>query len=574
MSSFSTVSILLCAICIFAASPLSLIAIFDTGALADKGVPDGGVQCLPPSPWQDGDVVSNLQTMLSVRRPGSALGHGTAVESHRSKDADSQAGIGGQLAKTRSVRLSQPARGVTHISSQDVRPWLIPFRGLRLAVAAGLSKASIRTTWLTPFTVVSVVIAITMLMVIAVSTAFLAIRMCDTSEEHGGKRKHVPAARSAAQSLAPPSQLFDLGRRLKDPGAKGDVDPENTGHEGPSTDTLTDDTLEAFETSSVLSAASSSGSSTSVLREDDPSCATVLWAFLVHLPILVLLSLAIFCTWFAQQLMVLPFRLCGGRPLVYVLHLFAPFMLCLMLSYVSIMHGESCYGRETQAFNTFDDFLQKLTASRRKNIKRNCAAGMKELHSCGIEVSFFPAGSWRLTPELCALMWHQNARCGERAYGYADIANCWKPVPSAFMFFGGMLVLLALPCDIQLFRTRSQELVSLNTRVHIGNVYLNPNYATVEAYAQKGIYQWATMDIMQEGIRLRASIVNFLPCMRSAKKALGLRSLGLADSLDASVSWSRSPRQDEPKKRTTSPSVPMGRKRAARKRAAMPSESS
>lgn len=144
------------------------------------------------------------------------------------------------------------------------------------------------------------------------------------------------------------------------------------------------------------------------------------------------------------------------------------------------------------------------------------------------------------------------------------------------MYAGELFLLFAFPCDIQIFRLPDGKMVSINTRVHVGNIYFNPNYACLEEYSQLGIYIWSHWHILHEAIRLRCNVVNFMASMRAAKKAIGCRSLGLASMVGACCSPTNTPQEKsmeesslgDDSKKPAAREACTGGKRAARKKAA------
>lgn len=307
----------------------------------------------------------------------------------------------------------------------------------------------------------------------------------------------------------------------------------------------------------------------------------VAFAIACYLPVQLLISVMYVLAFMLQQLMVLPFRACGGRPLVIVLDLFSPIMSCLTFAFVSTNHGENCYGRVVETFRTPNDFLKSCSAIKRKNIRRNQGAAAKKLEENNTEVTYFPAGTWQLTYEIRALIWHQCQRHAERAHSYADVINCFQPVCAKGMFIGELFLLLSFPCDIQLFRAPDKKLVSLNTRCHVGNAYFNPNYACLEEYSQMGIFAWSHWHAINESIRLSAAVVNFMPSMRAAKFSIGLRPLPLGTLISACLTCTAEPREAMMEEqgagtsaKTLSREPLAGGRRSARKIAALVSQSS
>lgn len=310
-------------------------------------------------------------------------------------------------------------------------------------------------------------------------------------------------------------------------------------------------------------------------RDENPGLCQIIFSFALYLPLQVFAITSFGIVVLLHQLLILPFRIRGGRPLTQLLKFFGPLMSCLVYTFIAINFGEPCYGRDMDTLVSHDDFLKTCSASKRKNIRRNYKAATKELQKREIQATLYPAGTWRITYEILSLVWHQCNRHTERAYGFADITHCWRPVSSPMVLIGELLFLLVFPCDIQLFRTKDGKLVSLNSRVHIGNVYMNPNYAAREDHSQIGIYCSVNWDIVQEAIRLRATVLNVMPSMRAAKKALGLRSLPFFDTLLASLTFTNEPQESMNEERATTQTVsqrnPKGGKRAARKKAAVQS---
>lgn len=311
------------------------------------------------------------------------------------------------------------------------------------------------------------------------------------------------------------------------------------------------------------------------LVRDRPSCCTVLYAFTVWAVYQFIVSITFIFTWIVQQLVVLFLRPCGGRSLTFVLRLWAPLMSSLCAWFVTTNTCEPCYGAEIGDVESFDDFLQHRSASRRKNIRRNLKAAEADFQRLGIEVSYHPAGTWRLTSEMRTVIWEQCRRHDAKAYGYSDILNCGKPVSPRIMYLGEIFLILAFPCDIQVFRCQG-AVISINTQVRVGDTYWNPNYATVEEYSRCGIYAWSSRYQLSEAIRLRLRTLNVMPSMRSAKGALGLRALSRCALLRAAWSCARrAPRevstQEQMSDADRSPQPAQqgkGGKRAARKKAA------
>lgn len=308
------------------------------------------------------------------------------------------------------------------------------------------------------------------------------------------------------------------------------------------------------------------------LRREKPRCCTILFAFTFWAVWQLIVTVTFLLVWVVQQTVVLLPRCCGGAVLTFVLRITAPLMSVLTCSFVTTNTCEPCYGAEVGQIESFDDFLQRLSASRRKNIRRNLKKADEELQRHGIQVSYHVAGTWRLTAEHRGVIWEQCKRHDARGYGYSDILNCGKPVPPRIMYMGEIVLILAFPCDIQVFRDRNGAMVSLNTQVRIGSTLWNPNYATVEEYSRVGIYPVSSRYQLKEAIRLRLRILNVMPSMRSAKGALGLRPLRRC-SIFCAV-WRCGCRREPRPEVTESPVVdeeprqPQGGKRAARKKAA------
>lgn len=327
----------------------------------------------------------------------------------------------------------------------------------------------------------------------------------------------------------------------------------------------------------------STGSMISIVRERT-TCRRVLFTIFVWFFFQLGVTVSFLVIFTLQQLLLLPCRPCRGRPLAFMQRLTAPILACLAYTFVTTNTCESCYGANVNELQSFDAFLQKsCSASRRKNIKRNLKAADEEMRRQGIEVSNHSAGTWRISRELRNVIWDQCRRHEARAFGYSDILNCSQPTPSLIMYVGELVLMLAFPSDIQLFRSSDGTLISLNTTVHIGNTLWNPNYATTEQFSRCGIYPWTSRYQLKEAIRLRCEMLNVMPSMRSAKGRLGLRELPRGRLLRAS--WAgglcccsrREPRPatvEEPIElppadiADEAPRVPKGRKRAARKRVA------
>jgi hypothetical protein len=251
---------------------------------------------------------------------------------------------------------------------------------------------------------------------------------------------------------------------------------------------------------------------------EGPSYGTIVFSFLCFAPFQLVSSLFYWSIFICQQIILLPFRVCGGAPLAFMLRLWGPLMASVTFPYCANNYGQSCFGREVGEFESIDDFLETVSASKRKNIRRNQRAAQKEMDKHGIVVTMHPAGTWRFTTEFFALIGHQGSRHQEKFHGYPNVVHCNQPVSPFLVMFTEFLFILVFACDLQVFRTKEGKLISFNTRVHVGNCYFNPNYGCYEEYSKYGIYAWTNWDTMAEAIRLRATVANFMPSMKEAKK--------------------------------------------------------
>lgn len=251
-------------------------------------------------------------------------------------------------------------------------------------------------------------------------------------------------------------------------------------------------------------------------------------------------------------------------------------MASVTFPYCANNYGQSCFGREVGEFESMDDFLETVSASKRKNIRRNQRAAQKEMDKHGIVVTMHPAGTWRFTTEFFALIGHQGSRHQEKFHGYPNVVHCNQPVSPFLVMFTEFLFILVFACDLQVFRTKEGKLISFNTRVHVGNCYFNPNYGCYEEYSKYGIYAWTNWDTMAEAIRLRATVANFMPSMKEAKNKLGLRKLrflaiqAACFSLTSAVALKKPTKEQEQaaSEEAAKGKEPKGGKRAARKKAA------
>mmetsp|Transcript_39744 Transcript_39744/g.84972 ORF Transcript_39744/g.84972 Transcript_39744/m.84972 type:complete len:650 (+) Transcript_39744:2521-4470(+) len=305
-----------------------------------------------------------------------------------------------------------------------------------------------------------------------------------------------------------------------------------------------------------------------------PSCKRVLFAWLVFVPYMLILSILFFAFLIVQQVIALPFRLCGGRPLTFVLRLTGPILGSLCCLFVSVNSGEPCYGRDLRRFRTIDDFLLANSASRRKNIKRNLKKATETLRAKGIQASYHQAGTWSITREMRELLWEQCKGHFAPIYGYPAIVSCYKPMPPWMVYYVELILFLAFANDIQLFHDRNNRLVCMNTRVLIGTMYVNPSYASHPDHGRDGLYSFSNRHMVREALRLRADILNVLPSMRSAKGQLGLRPLNNRAICCCSMNpFHRTPvspnieADEEPAAPHVPPPVALGGKRAARKAA-------
>jgi len=264
---------------------------------------------------------------------------------------------------------------------------------------------------------------------------------------------------------------------------------------------------------------------------------------------MIITSIAFFAALVVQQSLALPFRICAGLPLTFVLRVTAPVVSVLCCLFLMVNSGEPCYGRDLSRFDSMDDFLQACSASKRKNIKRNLKKAQDTLRTKGIQASYHLAGTWRCTREIRTLLWdqckgHDGFTCGSPA-----IVTGNRPVPPAFVYFVEMVFFAAFPNDIQILRDREGRLISINTRTHIRNMYCNPTYACRHEHAKDGIYSYSNRHSLTESFRVQASVVNVMPSMRSAKGSLGLRPLHMGAIAAAGLSFAckapRSPKVEE-----------------------------
>merc|ERR1712224_186526 len=115
------------------------------------------------------------------------------------------------------------------------------------------------------------------------------------------------------------------------------------------------------------------------LDRERPTCRRILFAVFIWSLWQLLITCIVFVAFFMQQLVLLPFRPCGGRSLKFMQQLTAPVMALWTCIFVTTSTGEPCYGANIAHVESFDGFVQKLSAARRKNIKRNLKTADEEM---------------------------------------------------------------------------------------------------------------------------------------------------------------------------------------------------
>jgi len=284
-----------------------------------------------------------------------------------------------------------------------------------------------------------------------------------------------------------------------------------------------------------------------------------------------------------QQLLVLPLRMVRREKyLIRALEATSGHLMYLYCSVIESILGESSYGLETRAYDTYDAFLATKSKSRKRDIKRGRTKAEASLKDKGIESRQYAAGEWRFTIEHVAII---KTHCARHMATDGDMAGFppWLTTPFAMLFEvlmcavsngsrrrrgGGraalsryrvphgrsmsrphsigqpakwlantqVLMILCFPMDLHELRKRDTgEVVAISTTCICGAVLFQPNYAIHDDIARDGFYQLFGQEAIRRAIDARCDYVNMMPTCGSAKAALGLGALP-GDALDSCFS--------------------------------------
>mmetsp|Transcript_470 Transcript_470/g.1524 ORF Transcript_470/g.1524 Transcript_470/m.1524 type:complete len:448 (-) Transcript_470:115-1458(-) len=235
-----------------------------------------------------------------------------------------------------------------------------------------------------------------------------------------------------------------------------------------------------------------------------------------------------------QQLLVLPLRMVRREKyLIRALEATSGHLMYLYCSVIESILGESSYGLETRAYDTYDAFLATKSKSRKRDIKRSRTKAEASLKDKGIESRQYAAGEWRFTIEHVAII---KTHCARHMATDGDMAGFppWLTTPFAMLF--EVLMILCFPMDLHELRKRDTgEVVAISTTCICGAVLFQPNYAIHDDIARDGFYQLFGQEAIRRAIDARCDYVNMMPTCGSAKAALGLGALP-GDALDSCFS--------------------------------------
>ena len=230
-----------------------------------------------------------------------------------------------------------------------------------------------------------------------------------------------------------------------------------------------------------------------------------------------------------HQALLLPFRLCGGPLLVWLMHALAPLIVPLLCHFSTLSFGDACMGAHLDGLASYEDFLLKGPAKEKKHVKQNCKRNVKlaqkALEERQVDVQTHAPGTWRLRREYRDLIWASCTRHSTTTRGCSNLLVGGQPAPSLAVYSMQISLALVFPCELQTFRDRQGKLVALNTYSNVGAAQFHLNYACDEDYARCSLYHWSSKDQVEKAIQRGASVLNLLCTFSDAKLSLGFQRL-------------------------------------------------